>query len=225
MSPGVRTALSGPQSKAMTHYLRARHDAILIGVGTAIADNPSLNCRLRGVNGRLDRQPRPVIIDPTARLRITERTRILELVRQGRGRAPFIITGNLQSIDANLKRRMRILEEHGGKYISLPIGVQESAYKLDWAVILRNLQTEGIRSVMIEGGGTVINSLLEPSSCTLIDSVIVTIAPTWLGQGGVVVSPERRFDEDGNAIPVSRLKDVKWCPLGEDVVLCGRIKI
>lgn len=94
---------------------------------------------------------------------------------------------------------------------------------MDWTTLLKALSKEGLKSVMIEGGATIINSLLEPSYQNLIDSVIVTIAPTWLGQGGVVVSPTRRFNEQGVAIPASRLTDVKWYPFGEDVVLCGRI--
>ncbi len=78
--------------------------------------------------------------------------------------------------------------------------------------------------MMIEGGSAVINSLLEPAYQPLIDSVIVTIAPTWLGQGGVVVSPKRNFDEGGEPIPAARLTGVMWYPLGEDVVLCGKVK-
>ena len=64
LAPGTATALSGPESKAMTHFLRTRHDAILIGSGTAIADNPTLNSRLNDTTGRRpERQPRPVILD------------------------------------------------------------------------------------------------------------------------------------------------------------------
>ncbi|KAJ6000142.1 hypothetical protein N7481_000551 [Penicillium waksmanii] len=48
---GMQTVLSGPEAKLMTHYLRSRHDAILIGVGTVLADNPGLNCRLRRSRG------------------------------------------------------------------------------------------------------------------------------------------------------------------------------
>ncbi|KAJ8108835.1 hypothetical protein ONZ43_g6305 [Nemania bipapillata] len=73
---------------------------------------------------------------------------------------------------------------------------------------------------MIEGGGAVINSLLGENA-DLVDSVIVTIAPVWLGEGGVVVSPPRTTR--GADRPVARLSDTKWVPLGEDVVLCGRI--
>ncbi|KAJ9293943.1 hypothetical protein DTO271G3_7319 [Paecilomyces variotii] len=225
ISPGVRTVLSGPQSKAMTHYLRSRHDAILIGVGTALADDPGLNCRIKGVGGyggeSLQGQPRPIIIDPSARWEFTEEAKILNLVKEGRGRAPYIVTGKQSP---PVKQR-RILEEHGGKYITMEMTTTgNGAHRFDWTVLLERLKKEGLNSVMIEGGAVIINSLLDPSSQALIDSVIITIAPTWLGRGGVVVSPERRYDSGGNSIPVSRLSDVKWYPFGEDVVLCGKIK-
>lgn len=61
IAPGIRTAV-GERSRATTHYLRSRHDAILIGVGTVLADNPSLDCRLEGLTG-MTRQPRPVVLD------------------------------------------------------------------------------------------------------------------------------------------------------------------
>lgn len=226
LSPGTRTVLSGPQSKAMTHYLRSRHDAILIGVGTAVADNPGLNCRIQGVGGYggdgLQGQPRPIVVDPTARWAFTEDSKIFQLAREGKGRAPYIITGE-RSPPAI---QQAILEKHGGKFITLEVVMSESGeHTIDWTGLLRALVREGLHSVMIEGGGRIINSLLEPSFQSLINSVIVTIAPTWLGQGGVVVSPKRRVDAHGAAIPASRLTDVKWYPFGEDVVLCGKIKL
>jgi 2,5-diamino-6-(ribosylamino)-4(3H)-pyrimidinone 5'-phosphate reductase len=76
---------------------------------------------------------------------------------------------------------------------------------------------------MVEGGGEVIKSLLAPPGNGFVDSVVVTIAPTWLGQGGVDVVPPRTVGEDGRSAEPVRLRDVTWCPLGEDVVLCGRI--
>ncbi|KAE8372331.1 dihydrofolate reductase-like domain-containing protein [Aspergillus bertholletiae] len=224
LAPGTRTTLSGPQSKAMTHYLRSRHDAILIGVGTAVADNPGLNCRIEGVGGYggegLTGQPRPIVIDPQARWDFTEGSKILELVREGKGRAPFIVTSN-DTIPSAAKRAL--LESYGGKFIPLALFVgQQGERRLDWTAVLECLKIEGLGSVMIEGGGTVINSLLEPGWAHLVDSVIVTIAPTWLGQGGVVVSPRRRV-EGGEAVAAARLRDVRWYPFGEDVVLCGKV--
>lgn len=226
LSPGAPTALSGPQSKAMTHYLRSQHDAIMIGVGTAVADDPSLNCRLFGVGGyggeRLQGQPRPIVIDPTARWDFSEKNKIFILCREGRGRAPYIVTG----VEDPPKEKKELLESYGGKFIVLPIHTSDiGQHRLDWGQLLEALKRADLTSVMIEGGGAVINSLLELQYQKFIDSVIITIAPTWLGQGGVVVSPRRRFNGEHKAIPAGRLINVKWQPFGEDVVLCGRVKL
>ena len=87
-----------------------------------------------------------------------------------------------------------------------------------WPTILAELYARGIRSVMVEGGGTVINSLLSAVNDKLVDSVIITVAPIWLGEGGVLVNPTRA----SRSSPACRLKDVKWHQFGEDAVLCGR---
>jgi 2,5-diamino-6-(ribosylamino)-4(3H)-pyrimidinone 5'-phosphate reductase len=225
LSPGAPTKLSGPQSKAMTHYLRSRHDAILIGVGTAVADNPSLNCRIEGVGGYgragLHGQPRPVILDPTARWKFTEDHKIFQLAKQGRGRAPYIIT----MPNAASGEQRAILEKCGGKFIALDTKITETgSHTLEWKDILRSLKTEGLNSVMVEGGAAVINSLMLPENLPLVSSVIVTIAPAWLGKGGVVVSPDRRIDDAGKPVAAARLEGAKWYPLGEDIVLCGTFK-
>jgi 2,5-diamino-6-(ribosylamino)-4(3H)-pyrimidinone 5'-phosphate reductase len=222
LAPGVQTALSGPRSKAMTHYLRCKHDAIMVGAGTAIADDPSLNCRIQGVGGYggegLTGQPRPVVVDPQGRWQLTSETKILNLARQGRGKAPWIVTSKTPDAE-----NAKLLEEVGGCYIVLKPRVQTSGNKttIDWLDILKTIKERGIESIMIEGGGVIINSLLSAENADLINSVIVTIAPTWLGQGGVVVSPPR---SEGSSLPVARLQQTKWQQLGDDVVLCGTLK-
>jgi 2,5-diamino-6-(ribosylamino)-4(3H)-pyrimidinone 5'-phosphate reductase len=219
IAPGVQTALSGPQSKAMTHYLRSRHDAILIGAGTAIADNPSLNCRIEGMGGYggegLAGQPRPVVVDPHGRWQFSEEAKVFKLAKEGRGKAPYIVT----SVEP-LNARRAVLESVGGRYLVLGMSHEEiQDAGSAWHIILDALRDRGIQSVMIEGGGFVINDLLGPGPAySLVDSVIVTIAPTWLGKGGVQVCP----DGGSERLPVTRLQEVKWVPLGEDVVLCGR---
>ncbi|KAJ8126802.1 hypothetical protein O1611_g6835 [Lasiodiplodia mahajangana] len=241
LGPGIRTALSGPQSKAMTHYLRSRHDAICVGVGTAIADDPGLNSRLAttvsqvsgegshgmaGVSSASDdgtitaHQPRPIIIDPHLRWDFTAQSKVMRLAREGNGLAPYIVT--LEKEPPTHKKR--ILEDVGGKFITLDVehtDVNEasSARRFDWHVVLSAVRQEGLRSIMIEGGGEIINSLLSENA-SLVDSVIVTIAPIWLGKGGVTVSPARTLGADR---PVAKLSNTTWIPLGDDVVLCGRI--
>ncbi|KAI2637076.1 putative riboflavin biosynthesis protein Rib7 [Hypomontagnella submonticulosa] len=260
LGPGIRTALSGPQSKAMTHYLRSRHDAICIGVGTAIADDPGLNCRLAadtppletsptaetaGVGALLGlasvstrqsvagekndataaSQPRPIVIDPKLRWDFTPKSKVMQLASVGRGLAPYIVTAVHQPPES----KRQLLEGLGGKFIVLSQPETSRANgdpggrHFDWSAILAAVRNEGLQSIMIEGGGEVINSLLSAGNAQLINSVIVTIAPTWLGQGSVFVSPPRETSSDGGSRPVARLTNTTWIPLGEDVVLCGNI--
>lgn len=222
LAPGVQTPLSGPQSKAMTHYLRSKHDVILIGVGTAIADDPSLNCRIEGAGGyggqgRIG-QPRPVIVDPEGRWDFNSETKCIRLAWEGKAHGPWIITKKMISDD-----KRRILDDCDGQVFVIegaPLS-EDPLGRIRWVDILKLLSFEYQKSVMIEGGGSVINDLLSPTNIDLVDSVIVTVAPTWLGRGGVQVCPEAR-EENGVRVPVARLTDVKWVPLGEDVVLCGR---
>ncbi|KAK3307015.1 dihydrofolate reductase-like domain-containing protein [Chaetomium strumarium] len=220
LAPGVRTALSGPQSKAMTHFLRAHHDAILVGAGTAVADDPGLNSRLLDPR----RQPRPIVLDPRGRWSVHEGSKAVRVARAGKGLGPWVLVAGDHGDGTGVvvdEARRRVVEEVGGKYI--PLEARAEGGRFEWVDVLGLLKREGLESVMIEGGGEVINSLLASPGNGLVDSVIVTIAPTWLGQGGVVVSPARTVGEHGQPAQPVRLTGVKWCPLGEDVVLCGRI--
>ncbi|KAI1083506.1 dihydrofolate reductase [Whalleya microplaca] len=260
LGPGIRTALSGPQSKAMTHYLRSRHDAICVGVGTVIADDPGLNCRLaatipdpisvpaadtagvgallglapistEGTGSRLShnaitpRQPRPVVVDPMLRWDFNHSSKVMQLAWEGRGLAPYIIT----AVPEPPLCKKKLLEDAGGKFILLnqprssKISTDTSKRSFDWRDILIAVRNEGLQSIMVEGGGEVINSLLSHENAPLIDSVIITLAPTWLGQGSVFVCPPRKTGQDNLPSAAARLTDTTWIPLGEDVVLSGRI--
>ncbi|KAL9635949.1 MAG: hypothetical protein Q9164_003148 [Protoblastenia rupestris] len=222
LAPGMQTHLSGLESKSMTHYLRSKHDAIIVGVGTATADDPALNCRLEGAGGYgglgWQGQPRPVIIDPGARWMITPRSKIIQTVTQGKGRGPWVIIAPGFAMDPV---RLEMLKYYGGKYLGLT--QFDNRYRLRWEAILKALAAEGIKSVMIEGGGMVINDLLQPENAGYINSVVVTLAPTYLGRGGVGVNPAPRHDHTGRPVPLVRFRDVRWLPIGEDCVMCGKM--
>jgi 2,5-diamino-6-(ribosylamino)-4(3H)-pyrimidinone 5'-phosphate reductase len=204
LAPGVRTSLSGPETKSMTHYLRLKHDAILVGAGTAVADVPSLNCRYPGAG--LEEQPRPVVVDPKGRWG-KEESAVARLAAEGRGKEPWIVSlDRAEKVDGNGAAKVVRMRERveGG---------------MDWEEVLRALKAEGVDSVMIEGGATVINALLARPH--LVDSVIVTIAPTWLGQGGLAASPAGAV-VDGQRVNAASLSETSWKQFGADAVLCGR---
>lgn len=166
----------------------------------------------------LEGQPRPVVVDPRGRWDVDGESKVIKLAEEGRGKAPWILT----QCDPDEGRR-RMLENVGGRYFILPSSPIDGNF--DWNDVLALLAHEGIDSVMVEGGGGVINNLLSPRFFDLVDSVIITIAPVWLGRNGVPAQPEERRDEKGDRIAVGSLKEVRWVPLGEDVVLCGRPRI
>jgi 2,5-diamino-6-(ribosylamino)-4(3H)-pyrimidinone 5'-phosphate reductase len=211
----------------MTHYLRSRHASILVGVGTAETDDPKLNCMFsddgREVVGE-KRQPVPVVLDPSARwscrpdLNVMEefggrRKRVMwisgsgrEGTRDGRLEAKF---GSLEAAEEKVDTRVEC------RYRSYDEGTRVG---LDWEHFLTQLAELGIQSLMVEGGAKVIEDLLRAENRRFVSSVILTIAPVWLGKGGVTVLPSRKE----GAADVGRLRDVKWLAMGDDGVMAGR---
>jgi GTP cyclohydrolase II len=197
--PGRPTALSGPESLRMTHALRAAHDAILVGIGTVLADDPQLTVRL--VDGR---SPRPVVVD--SRLRLPAHARLLAAHRHHGGRPPLIAT--TATCDDVSRRR---LESEGARVVRLPADGPHGW--VDLGELLRQLAVQGVRRLMVEGGAKVITSFLR---ARLIDYAVITVAPRLVGGlsafGGL----------DGGALP--RFGALSSLRLGEDLVLSGELR-
>lgn len=155
---GEPTLLSGPESLVMTHRLRAEHDAILVGIGTVLSDDPRLTTRL--INGK---NPQPVVLD--SHLRMPLDARLLHGPRP-----PWIA-----AVEDSDPERVRVLEEAGARVFRLPA---DAAGQVDLAALLRCLVKAGIRSVMVEGGARVLTSVM---SAGLADRIVLTIAPALLG--------------------------------------------
>ncbi|KAJ9654876.1 hypothetical protein H2198_006149 [Neophaeococcomyces mojaviensis] len=220
--PGIQTAISGPETKAMTHFLRSQHDAILIGVKTAISDDPGLNCRLAGAGGyggpQHAMQPRPIIIDPRARLHIHPNMRLLRMAAEGKARGPWVVVGPGHKLHPQAVQTLKL---HGGEF--LQINEIHPEYGLDWEALFSIFHREGIKSIMIEGGGKVLSELLKHRYAHCIDSIVITIAPTFMGKNGVEVAPDTHYE--GNQPIQTRLTDVKWQPMGQsDMVLCAHLE-
>ena len=155
---GQPTAISGAQSLKMTHQLRARHDAILVGIGTVLADDPSLTVRL--VAGE---QPQPIIID--SHLKCPVDAHLL-----AHPKPPLIFT-----TPAAEAMRQRILEDAGATVVRV---TATPSGQVSLAAAMAKLAEMGIQSVMVEGGARILTSFL---AAQLVDNMVITIAPTLLG--------------------------------------------
>ena len=160
--------ISGEESRHVVHQMRDRVDAVVVGVRTAIADDPMLTCRIP--NGR---NPRRIIIDTQARLPLSSR-----LVRSVND-APVWVACGASAPAAS----MHALTRAGCRVIQLPESHHrakgpEHIRGVEVAALAEVLGKELLTNVLVEGGGSVHASFFEAK---LVDRVMVFIAPKLLG--------------------------------------------
>ena len=193
-------AISCEETKLLTHRLRAAHDAILVGIGTVLADNPKLTARRVG-----GPHPIPVVLD--SYLRTPETARVLKHP-QG-----CIIAA---SENAN-KKRETILRKQGAQVVRFP-QVEEG---ISLPSLLNWLCETGIRSLMVEGGRQVLTSFLK---YTLVDWVLLTIAPYFIG-GVHAIDALPPLRHPVNSVESFPGLGAEWqaARFGRDLVLWGKI--
>jgi 3,4-dihydroxy 2-butanone 4-phosphate synthase/GTP cyclohydrolase II len=189
---GEPMAISGPESMEMTHRLRAEHDAILVGIGTVLSDDPRLSVRL--VDGP---SPQPVIVDSQLRCPVTARLLAGEI-------APWIATTKRASFECQQK-----LEAAGARVLRLP---STPSGQVDLRHLLSDIAHLGIRSLMVEGGAAIISSFLADH---LVDRLVVTIAPLLVGGLNAV------SHNHNNGLNLPKLSRTQYQKLGNDIVFLG----
>lgn len=190
--------ITGDGSRRRVHELRAKSDAILVGIGTALKDDPSLTVRLPGWH-RKDGFPLRVVLDSFLRLPL--RARLLKGPTQ-----TLVFT----SFSASLARQ-RALESRGALVFRVP----SSGKLLSLRAILRVLRAFPVRSLLVEGGGEVHASFIREG---LADSLALFLspkmiggrAPSWIGGTGL---------ENPNLAPY--LKDMTVEKMGADLLVQG----
>lgn len=191
--------ISSSVARRFAHQLRREHDAILVGIGTVLADDPELTVRL--VSGC---DPLRIVVD--TRLRIPLNSRVLA---NGAASNTLVVTG--QGADV---ARMRGITRMGAEVLQLAGSPDYS--KVDLARLLEELGQRGIASVLAEGGKRIITSLL---AARAVDRLIAVIAPKLIGQGTEAIGD----------LGITRLNDaiafssVHISRLGPDVVFDGRL--
>jgi diaminohydroxyphosphoribosylaminopyrimidine deaminase/5-amino-6-(5-phosphoribosylamino)uracil reductase len=153
--------ITGPEARVQVHRLRAAHDAVLVGIETALADDPELTVRLDGYDGP---QPARVVLDSRQRLPCTAK-----LARTARTVPTYVVTTTPSSADL-LACGVRVL----------PVkAVGDGRPELEAA--LQALRKEGLDRVLVEGGGQVAGAFLR---CGLVERIEWFRAPMVLGAEG-----------------------------------------
>jgi 3,4-dihydroxy 2-butanone 4-phosphate synthase/GTP cyclohydrolase II len=192
-SSGDSRWISGEEERRVSHGLRAACDAVLVGVGTVVADDPQLNVRM--VTGN---SPLRVVLDST--LRIPDGSSVLD-----RSAPTMLIT----TPGSNPERR-RDLRNRGIAVRSVS-GTEEG---VEIPAALRALSRIGVRSVLVEGGAGVITSMMRAG---VVDRLIVSVAPRVIGRGTEAVGDLGVASvTDGLSLENSTVHQI-----GEDVLFAG----
>lgn len=161
---GASKWITGEAARNHVHQLRGRYAGILAGIGTVLADDPMLNCRIDGAH-----QPLRIILD--SQLRIPMGSRLVRSAKE----YPLLIVCNESTRDREEgANRIQKLEEAGAKVWTLP----EKNGHPDLNVLMQRLGEEKIDSVLIEGGGTVNEAALKAH---IVHHVYAYIAPKIFG--------------------------------------------
>ena len=189
--------ITGAEARARAHLLRARHDAVMVGAASALADDPALTCRLPGM---AEASPVRVVIDGNARLPASH-----ALVASAGERATWIVSTEALGRDG----RHADWREAGVEVIEV---TAEAGGRPVLGAALEALATRGLTRVLVEGGGRIAASLL---GAGLVDRIEWFRAPGAIGGDGVpalaALGVERMDD-------MPRFVRVASTPVGEDVL-------
>jgi 3,4-dihydroxy 2-butanone 4-phosphate synthase/GTP cyclohydrolase II len=193
-STGDSKWISGSEERALAHAIRAWGDAISVGLGTVVADDPQLTVRL--VPG-----PSPVRVVFDSTLSIPDDAKVLE----ADGPATMLFTTER----SDPKRRRALVERGIGVHV-VPGGPEG----VDLAAAFATMSELGLATIVVEGGARIATSLL---AAGLVDRVVVSIAPTVIGAGTDAVG-DLGIDRVAAGL---RLEDPIVRLVGDDVIVAG----
>lgn len=193
-APTERLRITGPIADGAVHLWRAHADAILVGIGTARADDPALTVRLPGLS---DRSPLRVVLDSS--LRILPST---YLVRSARDVPTLVVTTRRAPIHAK-----RMLASFGVEVIAVD---SDRTGRIDLAEALRALAERGLTRICCEGGPGLADALAEAD---LVDVFTLITGPNALGGAGGLPAVGPALQE---RLARGHLRAIETRPLGPD---------
>ncbi|MFQ5957412.1 MAG: bifunctional diaminohydroxyphosphoribosylaminopyrimidine deaminase/5-amino-6-(5-phosphoribosylamino)uracil reductase RibD, partial [Candidatus Brocadiales bacterium] len=194
--------VSSQESREYVHEIRSQMDAVMVGIGTVLRDDPLLTCR--HVEG--GRNPKRLVVDGQARLPLD--SQLVRTISESRAEVLVATTGRAP------RERLDKLSKAGCRLIM----VSSRGNKVDLGELMKILGKEQFTNILVEGGGTLTSSLFEEG---LVDRVMVFIAPKIIGGG------EARLPVSGIGVDkvedALALKDVSVKRLAEDVIIEGTV--
>ena len=194
---GASQWITGEAARAAGHQLRHANDAILVGIGTVLQDDPQLTTRLPGQRGA---NPLRIVVDST--LRLAPMAQVADVAQDRR----TLIATTDQATDA----KVRALQELGVEVIRLP-ACGDGRVNLD--ALCTVLGERGVASVLVEGGAALTAALLKQG---LIDKMVFFVAPKIIGGDGISVFGPCGVDTMEQALS---LRDLTSRRVGGDVML------
>jgi diaminohydroxyphosphoribosylaminopyrimidine deaminase/5-amino-6-(5-phosphoribosylamino)uracil reductase len=158
-------AITAEPARQRVHLLRGQSDAIMIGIGTVLADDPMLSCRLPGM---CQNSPLRIVLDTALRLPATSR-----LVQTARQIPVWVVTGHGAPTAAANALRTHAVEVFRSA---------ETGGKLDLAAVLKMLGARGVTRLLLEGGPTLASAMLVAD---LVDDAILFHSPIIVGNDGI----------------------------------------
>lgn len=196
--------VTGEASRAHVHRIRHAADAIMVGVGTVIKDDPSLTARIPGDDGKRPVDPTRVILD--TRLRIPESAKLLRLESDS---DTIVVTGPSAPDDKKAR-----IERKGVRVMQADVKDD----RIDLDRLMDRLGALGLTSLLIEGGGRVIAAALKAG---IVDKIIFFYAPRILGgDDGVPICRGPGPALMNESIPVDDLEVRRF---GDDVMIEGYV--
>ena len=202
IASGESQWITGPPARERAHALRAAHDAIMVGTGTVLADDPQLTCRLPGL---AHRSPVRVVIDRHLRIQAS-----MQLAASARDVPTWILT--LPSADPS---RRQALLDNGVTVIDIEADADGT---IGLASALAALGERGITRLLVEGGGRLAAAL---ARARLVDRIAWVHAPLLIGNDGVPAIAGLGLDALSDAPCLDRLSTEI---VGDDVLTVFRVR-
>jgi diaminohydroxyphosphoribosylaminopyrimidine deaminase/5-amino-6-(5-phosphoribosylamino)uracil reductase len=191
--------VTGEAARRVAHALRGRNDAVMVGVGTVLSDDPDLTCRIAGF------RPTPLVrVVADSHLRTPLTARLIATARE----TP---TWMLARRDVDTGRRRAVIEA-GGEVLGVAPAGAGTGLGVDLAEALRSLARRGITRLLVEGGAQLAAALLRAD---LVDRVAWFHAPAIMGADGWPAAEAFGID---HLLAMPRFVREATRPVGEDVL-------